>query len=137
MSNSSKSELIVAIIDFYRNNPCLWSSKHPQHKNRDHCNNLLNKFGQSLCPVLSAHQIDSKWVTIKTSYSKTKKEIQIASRSGSGLSGKKIWKHFDKCSFLNEQLEPVRQAVDISDYVEPNKSLDESNEKTEVILIYK
>ena len=106
-------EAIEALIDSYRNAPCLWNNKVAAYKNKLQKLRALNDISANmavLIPNISVSKVDNKLKILRGQYLRARSNVKKSMKSGSGsetIYKPKLW-FYDKLNFLNEAIDKRR-----------------------------
>lgn len=99
--NSKKTtdtQLKGSIIEFMRDRPFLWNSKHPSYKDykkREHEFQLFSK--QIDCSV---QEIKRVWHVLRTNFFRAHKLLLEKPQTGDGENGEKLWKYYLSMEYI-------------------------------------
>lgn len=105
------------LIEFYRENDCLWNHHLESYRDRDKRQLLLTKLQEQLS-TRSIEQIKSQWHSLKTIFDRENKRVEGSKRSGTGTDSvyTPSWKYF-KCLIFTtvcKDLDVSTSTLDIS-----------------------
>ncbi|KAF6201618.1 hypothetical protein GE061_004011 [Apolygus lucorum] len=110
-STMSSRHFILEVINKYQERPCLWQVTHPSYRNKMKRNKALDDFLElfrSVDPNANRETVQKKLSSIRSSFNKEQRKVQISLLSGSGSENvhvPKLW-YFDHLSFLADPASP-------------------------------
>lgn len=120
------------LIEFVRSRPILYDPGSEEYKNIQKKTLVWQQFGDeqfpaqdgkylffyvgsdfNQCIYLTGKIVKTNWNTLRTAYSRAKKQLASKLPSGSGSKALKIWEHFESMQFLDGVLEPCEDPISV------------------------
>lgn len=104
MEKTTDTDLKSSIIEFMRERPFLWNSKHPNYKDHKRRDNEFQAFSNEI--GCSVQEIKRVWHVLRTNFFRAHKLLlerpQSSNNSGNSENGEKLWKYYLAMEYILE-----------------------------------
>ncbi|KAL4718654.1 hypothetical protein ACJJTC_013383 [Scirpophaga incertulas] len=116
----TERDILIKLLELYKDFPCLWDLSHKDYANRDARNQayliMLNVFKKN-DSAATLKTLKTKLDNMRTSYKRERKKVEASKTSGAGndeVHLPSLW-YYEHLSFLDEKTTPTTEVIDNMD----------------------
>ena len=114
MAGKFTNEEVKKLANFISSQQFIYQAKHPDHLNTKKIKEKLHAFGQTLVKKRSGEALYKKWIDLRKTFLKKKREMKDALTNSSRQGQQNtVWKHFEAFKFLNDHVGPCSTSISV------------------------